>query len=76
MTDGQYNANLKVRGKITEKDFVSFTFSTRAIDNNWRDNNEFDATQGALKYGHIFEDDSTLETEFSYTESNMNIPHQ
>ncbi len=72
--DGQYNANLKVRGKITENDFVSFTFSTRAIDNSWRDNNDFDATQGALKYGHIFEDDSTLEMEFAYTESNMNIP--
>lgn len=72
--DGQKNVNLKVRGTLSEKDFVSFTFSKRAIDNNWRDNNDFDATQGTLKHGHIFEDESTLETEFSYTESNMNIP--
>ncbi|MCW8821779.1 MAG: TonB-dependent receptor [Sulfurovum sp.] len=72
--DGQKNVNLKVRGTLSEKDFASFTFSKRAIDNSWRDNNDFDATQATLKYGHIFEDESTLETEFSYTESNMNLP--
>jgi len=72
--DGQYNTNLKLSGTLSEQDFVSFTFSKRAIDNSWRDNNDFDSTQATLKYGHIFDDESTLETEFSYTESNMNIP--
>jgi len=72
--DGQKNLNLKVRGQLGEKDFASLTVSKRAIDNDWRDNNEFDSTQISLKHGHIFEDESTLETEFSYTESNMNIP--
>ena len=72
--DGQKNLNLKVRDALGENDFVSATLSTREIDNNWRDNNEFDATQFSLKYGHIFEDESTIETEFSYTESNMQIP--
>ncbi len=72
--DGQRNLNLKVRGAIDDNDFASVTFSTRKIDNDWRDNNEFDATQVSLKHGHIFEDDSSLETEFSYTESNMKIP--
>ncbi len=71
---GQKNVNLKVRGQLGEKDFASFTFSKRAIDNNWRDHNDFDSTQATLKHGHIFEDESTLETELSYTESNMNIP--
>lgn len=72
--DGQHNINLKAGGAIGENDFVNVTFSNRAIDNDWRDNNDFDATQLSLKYGHIFNDDSTLEAEFSYTESNMNIP--
>ncbi|MCW8895038.1 TonB-dependent receptor [Sulfurimonas sp.] len=72
--DGQRNLNLKVRGALSENDFASVTFSTRKIDNEWRDNNEFDATQFSLKYGHLFEDDSSIETEFSYTESNMKIP--
>ncbi len=72
--DGQKNVNLKVRGQLSENDFASLTFSKRTIDNNWRDHNDFDATQVSLKHGHIFQDESTLETEFSYTESNMNIP--
>lgn len=72
--DGQRNINLKVRGAISENDFASATFSTRKIDNSFRDNNDFDATQLSLKYGHLFEDDSSIEAEFSYTESNMKIP--
>jgi iron complex outermembrane receptor protein len=72
--DGQKNVNLKVRGQLGENDFASLTFSKRELDNAWRDNNDFDATQVSLKHGHIFEDESTLETEFSYTESNMNLP--
>lgn len=72
--DGQRNLNLKVRGEISENDFASVTLSSRRIDNGWRDNNDFDSTQFSLKYGHIFEDDSTFETEVSYTESNSNLP--
>ena len=72
--DGQQNINLKYRQKLSDNDFTSVTFSSRAVDNEWRDNNDFDSTQFTLKYGHIFEDDSTLETELSYTESNMNLP--
>jgi len=72
--DGQKNLNLKVRGAISENDFASATFSTRTIDNSWRDNNEFDTTQVSLKYGHIFKDESTIENELAYTESNLNLP--
>lgn len=72
--DGQKNINLKIRDALSENDFISATLSHREIDNNWRDNNKFDATQISFKYGHIFEDESTIETELSYTESNMQIP--
>ena len=72
--DGQRNLSLKVRGAIDKNDFASLTFSSRKVDNDWRDNNEFDSTQVSLKHGHIFEDYSTLETELSYTESNLEIP--
>jgi iron complex outermembrane receptor protein len=72
--ENQRNVNLKLRGAIDENDFASFTFSSRKIDNSWRDNNEFDTTQATLKYGHIFDDDSTIENELSYTESNLNLP--
>lgn len=73
-SDKQRNVNLKVRKELTENDFTSFTFSHRSIENDWRDNNDFDSTQGSIKYGHIFDDESTFETELSYTESNMNLP--
>ncbi len=72
--DGQQNLNLKVGDKITENDFASMTFSSRKIDNSWRDNNDFDSSQLSLKYGHIFKDDSTIESEIAYTKSNMNLP--
>ena len=72
--DGQKNLNTKLRGKISDNDFVSFTFSKREIDNSLRDNNQFDTTQATLKYGHIFKDNSTIENEISYTESNLNLP--
>lgn len=72
--DGQRNLNLKVRGAIDKNDFASITFSTRKIDNDWRDNNNFDSTQVSLKHGHLFENDASLETELSYTESNMQTP--
>lgn len=72
--DGQRNLNLKLREKIDDNDFVSMNFSKRTIDNDWRDNNAFDSTQISLKYGHIFEDDATLESELSYTESNLKLP--
>lgn len=72
--DGQKNINLKLREAIDDKNFVSATISRRELDNGWRDNNEFDATQVSVKYGHIFDDESTIETEVSYTESNSNLP--
>jgi iron complex outermembrane receptor protein len=72
--DNQRNVNLKLHEAFSESDFASMTFSQRNIDNSWRDNNEFDTTQLSTKYGHIFKDDSTVETELSYTESNLNLP--
>jgi len=72
--DGQQNINLKLREAIDDNNFVSATISRREIDNSWRKNNDFDATQVSVKYGHIFDDESTIETELSYTESNMNLP--
>ncbi len=72
--DGQRNLNLKLREKIDDNDFVSMNFSKRQIDNDWRDNNAFDTTQINFKYGHIFDDASTLESEFAYTESNLDLP--
>ena len=72
--DGQQNINLKVRDAINDNNFISATFSKREVDNDWRDNNEFDSTQLSIKHGYLFKDDATLESEIAYTESNSNLP--
>lgn len=72
--DGQNNINLKLRSAIDDNDFVSFGFTRRQIDNNWRDNNEFRAIQSNLKYGHIFDDESIFESEIAYTKADANLP--
>lgn len=72
--DGQRNINLKVRKAFDDNDFASLTFSKRNIDNAWRDNNDFDSTQLSIKYGHIFDNTSTFESELAYTQSNVNLP--
>jgi len=72
--DGQKNINLKLSQALSENDFTSFSFSKRTLDNKWRDNNEFDSTQASIKYGHIFNDDSIIESEFAYTKSDLNLP--
>jgi len=72
--DGQRNLNLKLREKLDDNDFVSMNYSQRKIDNGWRDNNAFDSKQISFKYGHIFDDDATIESEFAYTESNLELP--
>ncbi|NVJ52595.1 MAG: TonB-dependent receptor [Campylobacteraceae bacterium] len=72
--DNLRNVNFKYRDAIDDSNFMSFSFSSRKNDNTWREHNEFDSTQGSLKYGHIFDDESTFETELAYTESNVNLP--
>jgi iron complex outermembrane receptor protein len=72
--DNQQNFNLKLRKALSPNDYTSMTLSHRKIDNDWRDNNEFDSTQLSIKYGHLFDDASTFESEIAYTQSNMNLP--
>ncbi|MGB6020176.1 MAG: TonB-dependent receptor [Sulfurimonadaceae bacterium] len=68
------NANIKASYAIDENDYVGVSVSRRQSDNDWREWNEFDTTQASLKYGHIFEDDSSIEAEFSFTDSNLQLP--
>ena len=69
-----FNANIKTSYAIDDANYVGVSLSHRQSDNDWREWNKFDTTQLSLKYGHIFEDDSTLETEFSYSEANLQLP--
>jgi iron complex outermembrane receptor protein len=72
--DEQRNLNFKLRNAFGEQDFATLTFTHRQIENDWRDNNEFDSTHLSVKYGHFFDDYSTLESEIAYTKANAQLP--
>ncbi|WP_345985566.1 TonB-dependent receptor [Sulfurimonas sp. HSL-1656] len=68
------NANIKGSFAIDESNYVGVSVSRRQSNNSWREWNEFDTTQASLKYGHLFEDDASLQMEFAYTEANLQLP--
>lgn len=69
-----YTANIRVGGQIDENDFVSITATHKESRNSWRYWNEFESNQVSLKHGHIFSDNSTLETELSYSKADLQLP--
>lgn len=72
--DGARSTNLRYGGAIDDANFYTLTFSHRGIDNNWRENNNFSTYQGSLKYGHLFDDGSAFEGEFSLTKAMFQLP--
>ncbi|MDO5687082.1 MAG: TonB-dependent receptor [Neisseria sp.] len=73
-TQGKLNANIRYGFNLNDRDYFAFSLSRRHAKNKWRTHNEFDTTQFSLKYGHIFDNEATLESELAYTESNLEIP--
>lgn len=73
-THGSSQSNIKYGTSFDDKHFISTTLSTTQNDNDWRDHNKVDSKQASFKYGYLFEDESTLESEISYSESNMELP--
>lgn len=74
---GSFNSrllNFRVGGQIDENDFFSVTATHKKSDNSWRYWNEFSSDQISLKHGHIFSDDSTLETELSFSKADLQLP--
>lgn len=69
-----FNANIKASYAIDDSNYAGISISRRQSSNDWREWNTFDTTQASLKFGHIFEDDATLEFEFSYTNANLQLP--
>ena len=67
------NYHFRYGGAIDENNYVSITASHRETSSDWRDWNEFESSQASLKYGHIFSDDSTFETELSYSEADIQL---
>lgn len=73
-TYNQMNMNARLATNIGESDFFAITLSHKQDEANWRVNNEYYQDQASIKYGHIFDDDSKFESEFSYTRARLQLP--
>ena len=71
---GTQNYHLRYGGKVSPDQALALTFTHREVDNDWRYWNKFDTTQVSLKHGLILSDADILESEISYSESNMQLP--
>jgi iron complex outermembrane receptor protein len=71
---GTQNAHLRAGGMINDSNALALTVSRRSQDNDWRIQNKFDTTQVGLKHGLLLEDNATWESEFSYSEANLQLP--
>ncbi|AXH15153.1 TonB-dependent receptor [Malaciobacter mytili LMG 24559] len=73
-TYGSSLANLRVSKALDEHNYIAINASKTKNDNSWRDNNEVESKQVSLKYGYLFDDEATFESELSYTKSDMQLP--
>ncbi len=71
---GAENYHLRYGADLNDSNAMALTVSRRVLDNDWRRWNEFDTNQLSLKHGLMLEDGSTLESELSYSEANLQLP--
>jgi iron complex outermembrane receptor protein len=75
-TDNLRHGGLRKTFELGEDDSIAVQASHRASDNSWREHNRFSTTQVSVKEGHFFKDDSTLETELSYQDTQFELPNK
>jgi iron complex outermembrane receptor protein len=71
---GQGNLHARLAGDINDSNAYSLTASYRKSDNDWREWNEFESKQLAMKHGYLLDNGATLESELSYHEADLQIP--
>ncbi len=71
---GAKNLHGRVSGQMSENNYLSLTASMRELNNDWRNHNEYDSQNFSLKHGYKMDEGAKLETEFSYSIANMEIP--
>lgn len=54
--------------------YYTVSGSRRETDNDWRRWNEFETSQGSVQASLMFEDGSTLENYFGYTDASIQLP--
>jgi iron complex outermembrane receptor protein len=73
---GNYGTeNYHVRyGVVGERQSLALTATHRNTESDWRNWNDFDTTQVGVKHGLMLSRGDTLESELSYSESNIQLP--
>jgi len=68
------NGHLSFSGNTGDRLFYTVSGSRRETDNGWRRWNEFETTQGSVQAALLFDDGSTLENYFGYTDASIQLP--
>lgn len=66
--------HLSYSDNLADTFYYTLSGSRRESDNSWRRWNEFETNQANLQGALMFEDGSTLESYFGYTEADMQLP--
>lgn len=69
-----FNGHLSFSGNTGDMLYYTVSASRRETDNDWRRWNEFESTQGSVQASLMFEDGSTLENYFGYTDASIQLP--
>jgi len=56
------------------KDTYLTLFGTHKSTDGWREWNEFESNQGGLKFGQQFDEDTSLDVNFTYTKADLQLP--
>jgi iron complex outermembrane recepter protein len=71
---GTVNGHLSFSDSPADRFYYTASVSRRQTDNDWRRWNEFETTQGSLQSALIFDDESSLESYFGYTDASIQLP--
>lgn len=66
--------HLSYSNDVKEKLYYTVSGSRRQSDNSWRRWNEFYTNQGSLQASALFDDGSTLDNYFGYTDASLQLP--
>ena len=66
--------HLSYSNDVKEKLYYTISGSRRESDNSWRRWNKFDTNQGSIQASVMFDDGSTLDNYFGYTDASLQLP--
>jgi len=72
-SDDTQLANLLYSAPLGDEAYLTL-FGTYKSTDGWREWNEFESTQGGLKFGQQFDEDTSLDVNFTFTKADLQLP--